>query len=132
MLMLERIKFDNQHISISNIYVTSDLEFLVILLGKEFDSPKWCFKYKLHSKAQLEYRNKIGQEWTINTLRLIPESNSTSSTRLGIKESPIQEFVKVDKYVCLNLGNNVLYNLLDYRNQYIEILQQKKMLFVIH
>ena len=62
MLMLERIKFDNQHISISNIYVTSDLEFLVILLGKEFDSPKWRFKCKLHSKAQLEYGNKIGQE----------------------------------------------------------------------
>ena len=48
--MLDPIKIGNHQVSIDNIYVTGDLEFLVILLGKEFSSPKWCFKYKLHPK----------------------------------------------------------------------------------
>ena len=34
--MLDLIKIDNHQVSIDNIYVTGDLEFLVILLGKEF------------------------------------------------------------------------------------------------
>ena len=54
MLVLEPIIFDSQHVYISNIYVTGDLEFLVILLHKEFSSPKWSFKCKLHPKVWLE------------------------------------------------------------------------------
>ena len=39
-LMVESVTFDNQQLSISNIYVTSDLASLVTLLGKELSSPK--------------------------------------------------------------------------------------------
>ena len=38
--MLESIKIDNHQVSIDNIYVTGDLVFLIILLDKEFSSPK--------------------------------------------------------------------------------------------
>ena len=34
--MLDSIKIGNHQVSIDNIYVTGDLEFLVILLGKDF------------------------------------------------------------------------------------------------
>ena len=37
----ESISFYNQKISSSNIYVTGDLAFLVILLRKEHSSPHW-------------------------------------------------------------------------------------------
>ena len=43
-LVLEPITIDNHQVSIDNIYVTRDLAFLVILLGKELTSPKWRFK----------------------------------------------------------------------------------------
>ena len=66
------------------IYVTSDLAFLVILLGKAFYLPKWCFKWKLYLKAWLEHKHKIGKDWTINNLRLVSESNSTGSAQLGV------------------------------------------------
>ena len=51
MLMLDPITTENHHVSIDNLYVTGDLASLVILLGKEFLSPKWCFKCKLNPKV---------------------------------------------------------------------------------
>ena len=40
MLVLDPIRIDNHQVSIENLYVTSDLAFLIILLGKEFSSAK--------------------------------------------------------------------------------------------
>ena len=120
--MLKTILIDHHQVSIDNLYVTGDLAFLVILLGKEFSSPKWCFKCKLHPKVWLEHGHKIGEDWTINALRLVSESDCTGPAWLGVKEVPIWEFVEVDKYICpvlhnyINLGNNVWYNLLNYGN----------------
>ena len=85
-LMLKIILIENHQVSIDNLYVTGDLTFLVILLGKFFSSPKWCFKYKLHPKIWLEHGHKIGKDWTINTLRLVSESDSTGLARLGVKK----------------------------------------------
>ena len=73
-LMLETISIDNYQQSIDNLYVTGDLAFLVILLGKEISYPKWCFKYKLNPSVWLEHGHKIGEDWTINALRLVSES----------------------------------------------------------
>ena len=98
--MLKTILIDKHQVSIDNLYVTGDLVFLVILLGKVFSSPKWCYKIKLHPKIQLEHGHKIGEAQTINTLRLVSEAYSTGSARLGVKEVPIWEFVEVDKYIC--------------------------------
>ena len=112
-LMLEPMTFVNQQLSISNIYVTDDLAFLVILLGKAFSSSKRCMKCKSYIKIWLECGYKICDDWSIKTLKLIYESDSTGYTRLGVKEVPIWEFVEVDKYICpilhnqINLGNNV-------------------------
>ena len=73
------------------------LHILIILLGKEFSSPKWCFKCKLNPKVWLEHWYKVGKYWTIHLLRLFSESDLTSSTRLGVKEAPSWKSVEVDK-----------------------------------
>ena len=83
-MILEPIKIDNHQVSIDDIYVTGDLAFFVILC-KECSSPKWCFKYKLHPKVWLKHGYKIGEDWTINTLRLVSESDLTDYVRLGVK-----------------------------------------------
>ena len=49
-LLTESMTFNNQYLSPSNIHVTGDLAFLVILLGKEDASPHWCIKCKSPSK----------------------------------------------------------------------------------
>ena len=46
----ESMTFNNQQLSSSNIYVTCDLAFLVILLGKEHASTHWCIKCQSDSK----------------------------------------------------------------------------------
>ena len=72
-LMLKRILIDNHQVSIDNLYITGGLDFLVILLGKEFSSPKWCFRSKLRPKVWLQCGQKISEDWTINALRLVSE-----------------------------------------------------------
>ena len=140
-LMLDPITIDNHHGSIDMLYVTGDLDFLVILLGKEFSSPKWCFKCKLHPKVWLEYGHKIGEDLTLNALRLISESYSTGSSRLSVNEAPIWECVEGDKYMFpvlhnqMNLSNNMLYNLFDYGNEFIEKITSKEQVtrnFLMH
>ena len=60
------------------------------------------------------------------------QSDSSGSTRLGVKEAPIGWCVEVDKHFCLilrnhiNLGNNVFYNLLDYGIKYIKNITTKE------
>ena len=78
------------------LYVPDGLAFLVILLCKEFSSPKCCFKFKLHPKVWQEYGHVIAEDWTINALRLVSESDSTRSARLGVKGAPIWEFIELD------------------------------------
>ena len=69
---------------------------LVILLGKEFSSPKWCFKCKLNLKVWLEHGHKIGEDWTINDLRIVSESDCEGPARLDVKGAPIWEFIELD------------------------------------
>ena len=82
----------------------------------------------------LEYWHKIGEDWTINALILVSESNSTGLAGRGVKESPIWECVELDNYICpvlhnqINLGNNVLYNLLDDGDDFIEKLSSKEII----
>ena len=94
--MLETISIDNHQLSIDNFYVTGDLTFLIILLGKEFSSPKWCFKSKLNPKVWLEHGYRIGEDWTINALRIVSESDCEGPARLDVKGAPIWEFVELD------------------------------------
>ena len=132
--MLVPMIFDNQQLSINNVYVTYDFAFLVILIGKEFPSHKWCMKYELHPKVWLECGRKIGDDWFIKDLKLMSESDSAGSVRLCVKEVTIWEYVEIEKHICpilhnhINLGNNKLYYLLDYGNKYTENIITKKLL----
>ena len=55
-----------------------------------------------------------------------------SAKCLGVKEEPCMDFVEVDKIIYprlhnqIGLGNNILHNLLDYRNKYIKKLLVKE------
>ena len=130
-LMIDSVTIDNHQVSINNLYVTDDLAFLVILQGKDFSSSKWCFKCKLHPKVLLKRGHKINEDWITNALRLVSESDFTGSARLGVNKVSIWEFIEVGKYMCpirnqIYLVNNVLYNLLDYRNEFIENITSKE------
>ena len=65
------MSFKNQQLSSSNIYVTDDLAFLFILLGKEHSSPHWRVKYKSPSKYWKLSNHSMGDECTIETLKVM-------------------------------------------------------------
>ena len=67
--------FNNQQFSQSNIYVTGDLVFLVILLGKEHSSLHWCIKCKSPSKHWKLSNHSMGDEWSIETLKVMSQSS---------------------------------------------------------
>ena len=66
--------FNNQQLSPSNIYVTGDLACLVILLGKEHSSPHWYIKYKSPSKYCKLSNHSMGNEWSIETFKVMSQS----------------------------------------------------------
>ena len=70
----EEMIFNNQQLSSSNIYVTGDLVFLVTLLGKEHSSPHWCIKCQSTSKHRKLSNHTIGDEWSIENLRIMYQS----------------------------------------------------------
>ena len=61
-LILDPITIYNHQVYIDNLYITSDLSSLVMLLGEELSSPKWCFKCKLYPKVWLEHGHVIGED----------------------------------------------------------------------
>ena len=75
-LLHESMSFKNQQLFSSNIYIyiTGDLAFLVILLGKEHSSPHWCIKYKSPSKDWKLSNHSMGDEWSIETLKVMFQS----------------------------------------------------------
>ena len=66
--------FNKQQLSTSNIYVTCDLAFLVILLGKEHSSPRWCIKCQSTFKNWKFSNHTIGDEWPIDNLKVMFKS----------------------------------------------------------
>ena len=73
-LLNESISLNNQQLSPSIIYVTSNLAILVILLGKEHSSSHWCIKYKSPAKHWKLLNYSMGDEWIIETLKAIFQS----------------------------------------------------------
>ena len=65
------MSLNNQQLSPFNIYVTGDLVFLDILLGKEHSSPHWCIKYKSPSKYLELSNHTMGDEWSIENLKVM-------------------------------------------------------------
>ena len=73
-LLNESMIFNFQQLSSSNIYVTGDLAFLVIVLGKEHSSPHWCIKCQSTSKYWKLSNHIIGDEWSIENLNIMFKS----------------------------------------------------------
>ena len=73
-LLNEPMIFNNEYLSPSNIYVTYDLAFLVILLGKNIHLLIGVSKCKLPSKYWKLSDHCMGNKWTIESLKLMLQS----------------------------------------------------------
>ena len=96
------MSFNNQQVSPSNIYATSDLVFLVIILWKKHSPLHWCVKCKSPSKYSKLFNHSMGDEWTIETLKVIFQSGKKHSDSLGFKEELYWDCVEVNNFILSN------------------------------
>ena len=70
----------------------------------------------------------MGDEWTIETLKVVSQSGKKNADSLGVKEESYWNFVEVDNFISpilrnqINLDNIFFITLLNYGNEYIEKL----------
>ena len=68
----------------------------------------------------------MGNEWTIETLKVMSKYSAKNADCLGVKEEPYWDFIEVDNFICpilhnqINLSNNIFHNLSDCGNENIE------------
>ena len=99
-----------------DLYVTGDLAFYAMVLGKEGMSGNWCHLCRL-SRAEFSNLAKDGDPWTWELYREVTErvqSSSDKKPQLGVKTAPWWDFIPLDHYVvpllhCLiGIGNDIL------------------------
>ena len=47
----------------------------------------------------------MGDDWTIETLKIMSQSGKTNADSLGVKEDSYWDFVEVDNFICPILRN---------------------------
>ena len=47
----------------------------------------------------------MGDDWTIETLKIMSQSGKTNADSLGVKEYSYWDFVEVDNFICPILHN---------------------------
>ena len=99
-----------------NLYVTGDLAFYAMIMGKEGMSGNWCHLCQL-SRAEFSDLLKDGNPWSWELYREIAaqvESSPNNKPRLGVKTAPWWDFIPLEHYVvpllhCLiGIGNDIL------------------------
>jgi hypothetical protein len=108
-----------------NMYVTGDLAFQAIALGKESKAGWWCMLCKASRRQFLDNKSKM---WTMDELvrcGTIAESTN-NEPQLGVKQRPWWPFIPLTNYVspllhCESLRNNIFDLFWDIVNEHIEI-----------
>mmetsp|Transcript_56849 Transcript_56849/g.66463 ORF Transcript_56849/g.66463 Transcript_56849/m.66463 type:complete len:122 (-) Transcript_56849:112-477(-) len=101
-------------------------------MGKEYSSGHWCIICRLHPNVWKVFDHTRGEKWTMKSLRAMAESTKTNAERLGVKIKPYLDFIPMSNFVIpvlhsqINLGNDVLYSLLDYAADNIESISSEE------
>ena len=112
-----------------NLYVTCDLAFYAIVLGKEGMSPKWCHLCQVREGNRRDL-NRTDTAWTTDlyneaaetvdkmnadkAARLNKDKSDMNESHLGVKSKLWWDFIPIDHYVvpllhCLiGIGDNIM------------------------
>ena len=111
-----------------HLYVTGDLAFYAMVLGKEGMSGHWCHLCKI-SRKDFDNLAMEGELWTtkamIETAKEVAESDS-KKPKHGVKTKLWWPFIDIQNYVVpllhtlIGIGNDILDNLKDIVNDKIE------------
>lgn len=123
------IQIDEQHTILEvQIFVTGDLSFQAMTLGREDMSGKHCMMCKTSGTQMNKDRHTIGDCWTFPELESIGKDSVEKKKALhGVKNVPWWSFLKFEHHMvpllhCLiGVGNNLLDRFCDVVNEFIEI-----------
>jgi hypothetical protein len=113
------------HSHLVDMYVTGDLEFQAMALGKESMSGWWCMLCKASRKQFLKEQSEM---WTMDELvscGMMAET-SRSKPKLGMKQRLWWPFIPLTKYATpllhceIGIGNDLFTMLRDIINEHIE------------
>jgi hypothetical protein len=108
-----------------DIFVTGDLAFQAMALGKESMARWWCMQCKA---PRAQFLDEESEMWTMRELvdaGTIAET-SESEPKLGVKKRPWWPFIPLTHYVSpllhceIGVGNDIFQLLRDIINEYIE------------
>ena len=110
------------------IFVTGDLAFYAMVLGKEGMSPHWCHLCKL-SRKEFQDMNAEGDKWTNEAMKATAEEVATDGKwRLGVKSKLWWPFIDIQNYVVpllhtlIGIGNDILFQGAQRKNRPSEAL----------
>jgi hypothetical protein len=107
------------------LYITGDLAFQAMALGKESMAGHWCMQCKSHKDKFLDN----GEMWTTDELCRLGEvaDKSKGNPALGVKQKPWWAFIPLTNWIVpllhceIGVGNQLLDKLRDIINEYIEM-----------
>lgn len=108
-----------------DLYITGDLAFQSMALGKESMASHWCTLCKAHKSKFLDDDYEV---WTMEELtKAGKEAGKTKGEpKLGIKQEPWWPFIPITHYIVpllhceIGVGNQLLQKLRDIANEHLE------------
>ena len=112
-------------------YVTGDLAFYAMVLGRESHSGSKCFLCRL-SAREFKTSMKAGELWTYDLMNEFVSNMKNDKPIEGCKERPWWQMIPISNYLVpllhtlIGIGNDILDNFRDIVNEDIECLDKKE------
>ena len=117
------------------VFLTGDIAFLNLILGKEDFNGDWCYLCDLYKSKWQSKCHEDGNHWTLERLciqaRKVKEENLKGTKRHGVREEPyfkipVERVIWPVLHTLIGIGNNILQNLVDFIDNDIESLPFKE------
>ncbi|KAL7529504.1 hypothetical protein ACHAWF_003005, partial [Thalassiosira exigua] len=116
------------------MYVTGDLAFYAMALGRESMSGAWCFLCKLCRSQFADPNHSDGEMWTMQMLKDIAEKVRDGGGKPidGVKSLPWWDFLEVKDFmipllhILIGIGNDLLDSFREWVNEELEDIDNQE------
>jgi len=130
------VTIQDENIKILNkvfMYLTGDLAFFAMALGRESMSGHWCFLCKM-CRSLFSKLDQHAEMWTMAELLKVADEVNGGKAKFGVKKKAWWPFIPLENYmipllhVLIGLGNDLLDSFLDWVNEELECLDNQEIL----
>ena len=77
---------ENSILMSTNLWITGNLAYYVIMVGKEGSSGHWCYRCDLHKDTWKLHNHECGILWTNERLKAMADSGNTGAALKGVEK----------------------------------------------